>query len=287
MTKWPLSLFKNNPSLQPDSERSGAQVPLQILSDLHLEATNAYESFEIPPRSPYLVLAGDVGRLVDYDAYLAFLQRQTAQFELVFLVLGNHEFYEFSHKEGIEKARQLANEPVLNGRLILLQRERYNIPESKVTILGCTLWSSIAADKQKNIQMRVQDYVKIQGWSTQSHNEAHSQDLAWLKDQVRHVREEGDRKIVVITHHAPMMKHTSAPQHKDSPVASAFGSDLLVSRRMKEWDGVKVWVYGHTHFTTDFDKGGVRVISNQRGYAMPWMEDDKGFNPEKVVHVAY
>ncbi|KAL2849596.1 putative calcineurin-like phosphoesterase [Aspergillus pseudoustus] len=282
MTKWSLSLFSNNPS-RPDSTKS---VPLQILSDIHLEATNAYETFSIPPCSPYLILAGDVGRLIDYDAYLSFLQRQTAQFERVFLVLGNHEFCDKSFEESIKKAQQLASEPALNGRLILLHRGRYDIPDSNVTILGCTLWSSIADDKAEGIRYKVQDFQKIQDWSIQAHNEAHRQDLSWLKDQVRRVREEGDRKIVVITHHAPMTKQTSAPQHKDSPVASAFGSDLLASRKMKEWEGVQLWVYGHTHFSTDFEKSGIRVVSNQRGYAMPWMDNDKGFNAEKVVHVA-
>lgn len=37
----------------------------QILSDLHLEINQEYLSFEIPVCAEHLVLAGDVGRLVD------------------------------------------------------------------------------------------------------------------------------------------------------------------------------------------------------------------------------
>lgn len=52
------------------------------------EVEKQYSTFEIPPSALCLVLAGDVGRLVDYKSHLAFLARQTQGFEKVFLVLG-------------------------------------------------------------------------------------------------------------------------------------------------------------------------------------------------------
>ncbi|KAK7605630.1 hypothetical protein BKA81DRAFT_226280 [Phyllosticta paracitricarpa] len=70
----------------------------QIVSDLHLEVGQQYSSFDIPASAPHLILAGD------YDAYLGFLRRQTEQFETVFLVLGNHEFYGITFGESIELA---------------------------------------------------------------------------------------------------------------------------------------------------------------------------------------
>ena len=97
-------------------------VPFQILSDLHLEVNQQYSTFDIPAAAPYLVLAGDAGRLVDYDAYLDFLKRQTDQFRSVFLVLRNHEFYGTSFANGLERAKRLEDEPCLNGKLALLHR---------------------------------------------------------------------------------------------------------------------------------------------------------------------
>src|SRR3954465_12501273 len=79
----------------------------QILSDLHLEVGQQYGSFKIPPAAPYLILAGDIGRLIDYDAYLGFLAIQTTNFDKVFLVLGNHEFYSLSFTTGLVQARKL------------------------------------------------------------------------------------------------------------------------------------------------------------------------------------
>ena len=42
---------------------------------------------------PFLLLAGDIGRLIDYDTYRGFLESQVARCRNVFLVLGKHEFY--------------------------------------------------------------------------------------------------------------------------------------------------------------------------------------------------
>ena len=113
--------------------------PLFRFSHLHLELNQQYLSFEIPVCAKNLILAGDIGRLVDYDNYLKFLQKQTDRFELVFLVLGNHEFYNDTLIAGLQKAQQLEQESCLNGRLVLLHRARYDVPGTNITILGCTL----------------------------------------------------------------------------------------------------------------------------------------------------
>lgn len=88
---------------------------------------------------------------MDYDNYRDFLRKQTDRFELVFLILGNHEFYSDSFAAGLQKARRLEPEPYLNRRLVL-HRGRYDIPGSHVTILGCTLWSSPM--KQRTLSCR-------------------------------------------------------------------------------------------------------------------------------------
>jgi hypothetical protein len=48
-------------------------VSLQYVSDLHLKSQETYASFEIPKVAPYLVLAGDIGCLKNYEKYLDFL----------------------------------------------------------------------------------------------------------------------------------------------------------------------------------------------------------------------
>ena len=72
------------------------RVSFQVLSDLHLKVDQEYASFDISVSARYLILASNIGHLVDYDAYLGFLVRRTQLSEKVFLALGNHEFHGMS-----------------------------------------------------------------------------------------------------------------------------------------------------------------------------------------------
>jgi hypothetical protein len=252
----------------------------------------------ISPSAPYLILAGDIGRLIDYDSYLSYLATQTAQFEHVFLVLGNHEFYGLSFTAGLECAQRLEEEAVLNGKLVLLHQRRFDIPYSDSTILGCTLWSKIPDDAREVVRMKVKDFERIEGWMVDDHNTCHEADLAWLWDQMLDIqrlnksvaRLEKARRVLVVTHHAPLMQETSSLKNFSNPWSSAFATDLLDDGR---WGGVKVWVFGHTHFTTQFEKHGIKVLSNQRGYVLPGSKEDesetkdrkKVFDVRKVVRV--
>ncbi|KAF7895067.1 hypothetical protein EAF00_006881 [Botryotinia globosa] len=90
---------------------------------------------------------------------------------------------------------------------------------------------------------------------------------------------EPERKILVITHHAPTIHGTSSTKNSNNPWGSAFATELLGDSSMS-WVDVKVWVFGHTHFTTDFEKNGIRVLSNQRGYVLPGSEGKKDAKSE-------
>ncbi|XWW95812.1 hypothetical protein V2A60_003780 [Cordyceps javanica] len=282
---------------------------VQILSDLHLEVGQQYAAFTFPATAPYLLLAGDVGRLVDYDGYRAFLAAQTARYEAVLLVLGNHEFYGLSRAAGLDAARRLAADPALAPRLVLLHRARWDSPRSRLTVLGCTLWSDVAADRAALVQARVADFRKVTGgWTVAAHCAAHREDAAWLRAQVASLDGDGgdgggsgsgsgsggQRRVLVATHHAPCLQGTSLPEHEGGPLASAFATEMLVDGA--GWAPVvRTWVFGHTHYSVDMVRGGVRVVANQRGYVFPPNPDaveghrpkrttaSGGFDPAKTV----
>lgn len=278
--------------------RYSPSTTFQIQSDLHLEVGQQYSSFIIPPSAPYLILAGDIGRLIDYEPYLAFLAEQTAKFEKVFLTLGNHEFYGLSFLAGLEKARQLEKEAVLNGRLTLLHQRRFDIPNSNIAILGCTLWSAVPVEAREVVRTKVKDFEEIKGWTVDDHNASHKADLVWLRNEALNIQQQNKsrlkgeqaRNILVVTHHAPSIQETSSPKNIGNPWTSAFATDLLGDDC---WSELKAWVFGHTHFTTQFEKNGIKVLSNQRGYVLPGSlgeervvrDGKKVFDVRKVVHM--
>lgn len=270
---------------------SRSSASFQVASDLHLEVSQQYQSFEIPTCAKRLILAGDIGRLADYDNYRDFLRMQTDRFELVYLILGNHEFYNDTFAAGLQKARQLEKEPSLDGRLILLHRGRYDIPGSHVTILGCTLWSKVPDEAREIVWSKIQDFRRIQDWTVEDHNKSHEADLAWLLGEIGSIQsknktENKRQSILVVTHHAPSLQDTSSPQHANNAWTSAFATDVL--SRISKSSCVKTWVFGHTHYTTEFRSQGIRVVANQRGYVLPWNKSTGSkdrFNIKKVIHV--
>ncbi|KAK4111397.1 ser/Thr protein phosphatase superfamily [Canariomyces notabilis] len=246
-----------------------AKPQVQILSDLHLEIGQQYSTFTFPATAPFLLLAGDIGRLIDYDGYRSFLESQAARYTKVFLVLGNHEFYGMDYASGLETARRLSQEPSLSDKVVLLHRSRWDDPNSCLTILGCTLWSAIPEDACALVEGNVNDFKQIKEWTAHNHNKVHSEEVAWLRDEVVRVQassQSGKRSILVVSHHAPCIKGSSRPEHDGSPWTPAFATDLVE----EEWcKGVKVWAFGHTHYSNRFWRNGIKLVSNQRGYTLP------------------
>ncbi|KAG8417364.1 hypothetical protein J3458_004874 [Metarhizium acridum] len=241
---------------------------VQLLSDLHLEIGQQYLSYTFPATAPFLLLGGDIGRLIDYDGYLKFLEAQVSRYEKVFLVLGNHEFYGLDYDAGLKEARRLVEEPSLADTLILLDKARWDDPNSALTIIGCTLWSAIPEEVSALIESKINDFKKIDGWTAQKHNEIHAREAAWLREQVAQATKEqsAKRQLLVATHHAPCMEGTSRPEDSNNPWTPAFATDLL---DQEGWAGINTWAFGHTHYSTDLVRNGVRLVANQRGYVLP------------------
>ena len=255
------------------------QSCFQIMSDLHLEVNHQYKTFDIPVLAPILLLAGDVGQLQHYDDYLAFLDRQCHNFDLVCLVLGNHEFYGTSRENGLRLARKLEQEDKLDGRLKILSRDRVDVLD-KVSILGCTLHSNIRDENQTVISAKVKDFIRIEGWTVQDHIEEHRKDLQWLRDQL--TINDLKQHVIVMTHHAPLAKGCCNPQMEGSILHDAFSTDII--DKHSELCRADWWVFGHTHHTTQLKQNGIHLVSNQRGYVLNTAKappDRSGWRKEK------
>ena len=243
---------------------------VQVLSDLHLEVGQQYSSYTFLASAPLLLLAGDIGRLKDYDGYLHFLHAQATRYTKLFLVLGNHEFYDLEYEKGLALAQRLVAEHSLADKVVLLHRAQWDDPDSCLTIIGCTLWSALPGDVHEVVAAKISDFKKIQQWTPKRHNQVHTEEAAWLRERVaimQSVDNSSRRRLLVATHHAPCIEGTSRPEHTANPWTAAFATDLL--QQPNVWDGVRAWVFGHTHYSTAFLREGIRVVANQRGYVLP------------------
>ncbi|KAK2846426.1 hypothetical protein FQN49_005731 [Arthroderma sp. PD_2] len=292
--------------------RSRRTIRFQFMSDLHLEVGQQYSNFEIVPCASRLVLAGDIGRLADYQPFRDFLCSVCQKFEQVFLVLGNHEFFGVSRDEGLQLADNLQTDPQLTDKLVVMNRKRVDLKD--VTILGCTLHSHIPPEAEEIVRTRVNDFRRIVGWTVANHSEEHARDVKWLENEISLIRQiDSDsgskRTIMVISHHAPLTRGASKPSDEANPWSSAFATSLIGKKEKSCLDDVQWWIFGHTHHCSELDCGQVKLVSNQRGYVLPGRDNIDGtevsrkstsqllkiwgnsrrprdtFNPEKVIEV--
>ncbi|KAI0361759.1 Ser/Thr protein phosphatase superfamily protein [Trametes cingulata] len=269
-----------------------------LLSDLHLEVERigvrtAADSdgdlyqFDFRAVADHLALLGDIGMTLD-DRLFVWIRAQLARFNTVFYVPGNHEPYWSSLDDSLGRLSEFAascqsapTDPAHPlGQFVLLNRKRYDISPT-LTVLGCTLWARLNPGDLDILRWSLSDFHRIDGFDPTTYQAAHARDAKWLEQSVEHIAcNEPHRRIVIMTHHAPTVEGTSDPKFVDGPTGSAFATEFVGS---KIWRSgvVKAWMFGHTHWCCDFERDGVRVVSNQRGYK----DGAPGFVPDKVVEL--
>lgn len=261
---------------------SPPKTSFQVLSDLHLDHDSQYLTFHIPVSAPFLILAGNIGRLADYESYLSFLIRRCNLHEKVFLVLGSLEFHGLGWMDGLQLAHKMEKEPATKGRLEVLYETMSEVPGTNVVLLGATLWSKIPDQDVAAVLKKMSEFDEtsgvLGGWSVEKHNAEHKRDLRWLRQEVANATKPAAgpdgklasgpqtgneaKQIVIVTSFAPDLREALDPWQVDAPWSSAYGTDML---NAIEWKGVKTWICGTTGRTCEFKKNGITVICNQRG----------------------
>nr|OQO19868.1 hypothetical protein B0A51_12224 [Rachicladosporium sp. CCFEE 5018] len=234
---------------------------IQYVSDLHLERIGY--KYEVVKAAPILILAGDIGRFCDYDRHRDFLSNQCepGSFDTVLLIAGNHEFHGSSRHEGLQAAERLVDESCMNGKLHFLNRGRFDVPGSDVTVLGCKLHSFIPPDFTR----LTSDFQRIKDWRATMHNAEHERDLSWLRESLSEQRKAApERKIVTATHYAPMYDRVCHPKNEGNALSDCFSSNsFAILQKQGLLSSVTHWISCHTHWNVDFKRDGVRMVSNQ------------------------
>jgi predicted phosphodiesterase len=248
---------------------------LQIVSDLHLETPISSPSYHyrLEVQASNLCLLGDIGLIQDSRLFV-WLERclKITPNLRVFFVIGNHKPYGITLEQCREKMKSFSSRmrKVYRDRLHLLDRTRYDLSPT-VTILGCTLWTAVEKQQANEVQLRRTDFNQTRGikeWPLADHLREHQTDLQWLNEEVSQIEiHEPNRQAVILTHHSPT-KHSLAdnPEHQGSSVSSGFVSDLS-SQICWTSSVVKVWAFGHTHYSCNFSDDSKLVVSNQKGYS--------------------
>lgn len=221
---------------------------VQICSDLHIEFYDEVAE-ELPdmlvPSAPVLGLLGDIGDPAS-PAYGRFLRDMAEKFELVLVLLGNHEYYSHEHARGsggaggehsaaihCEMHRKVRDICDAHPRLLLMHNK--SIVVNGVRVIGSTLWSDIPVLDQPTVEATMNDYALIRkrgaavspdpaeaapaaGGALRCITCAdtvawHQQAVGFITRELRRSTAAGEQASLVLTHHVPSMVGVASARH--------------------------------------------------------------------------
>ncbi len=237
---------------------------IQYASDLHLEQYDVMPPNLIVKSSDNLALVGDIGDPYS-KMYLEFLKEMSLKFETVFILNGNHEFYNHDYNETKIKIGEVIRE---FENIYFMDNDVYDF--ENVRIIGSTLWSDITLNASRYIN----DYRRINMGSRKLSRE---DTVEFFNDSVKYIKTklDVDKPVIILTHHAPHPIMNGI--FEGNRLQSAFSTDL--SYLLKK--PVIAWICGHTHQTIETTINEVKLCSNQLGYK----DENTGYKNNKVLEL--
>lgn len=275
-------------------------MKLKLLSDLHLEMS-AYH-VRNDENNDVLILAGDIlisQTLHDYNQdnidmvedpedfsmgqiravrYRQFVKDCSNSFNHVIVIAGNHEFYNGNFHKGLEYLREEYGQ---YPNVHFLEDDCIEIDD--VLFVGGTLWTDLNNFDQlteimiKNmmndyhvIKNDAKGYRKLLPVDTQ---QRHVKTLNYIKQIVT---QNPDKKIVVVTHHAPSSQSIMERYKEDHIMNGGYYSEL--SEFILDNPQIKKWFHGHMHSHFRYQIGETEVICNPRGYKTNIYNEDTNWD---------
>jgi UDP-2,3-diacylglucosamine pyrophosphatase LpxH len=262
-------------------------MKFQLMSDLHLEF-GPYQPKNKGAET--LLIAGDAFVSGDYvrlendsytatqylegiDRYFKFLEVASQEFDNIIHISGNHEHYggDFAKTRNTLQNKLFADFP----KVTHLENDGIFFDGGDVCVLGATLWTDFANRNESIMRVAshtMNDYYKIintnrpvtasnvlQSLEPIDIYETHINSKLWLESIIDAMP---NKKIVVMTHHAPSHKSVLGTHKKD--YSELYASDL--DNFIEERDNISVWCHGHVHHNKDYMIGNTRVLCAPRGY---------------------
>jgi predicted phosphohydrolase len=248
---------------------------IQYCSDLHLEFSENREFLKNNPliiKGDILILAGDIIPFAQLDKASEFLNFISDNFEAVYWVPGNHEYYHFD----IANKKKVLNEKV-RGNVFLVNN--ISILQKSIHLLFTTLWGNISPLNEWIVSQSVFDFkiIKMNGepFTPLHFNTLHMEAKQFLE---KVLKQNVIGTTIIVTHHVPTLINYPAI-YKGSNINEAFVVEM--TDFIKNC-GADYWIYGHHHCNTPaFDIGKTRLITNQLGYLI--YNEQEGFMAGKVI----
>jgi len=285
-------------------------MKIRVYSDIHidhyfangvpLDANTGEVKCWAPPVLPddketTLILAGDLWtgtRFIEFAGY-SWITEVSTRFKNVLIVLGNHDYWPGNNALTILGGGDTCN-------AMLQDFGCYNVKvldcdtwaDGEYLFVGCTLWTDMNSNNALSMY-NMPRFMAYDGkcaydtgpngqwtrFTSEKWVQTHAKHRAYIKQIAEQNR---DKKIVVITHHLPLL-FLGDPRYQGDKSNHYYMSDL--SDVILDNEHIVMWIYGHTHYQNDVmfpsssGYDGCRMLNNSVGYVSEGHELSK-----KVKH---
>lgn len=242
-------------------------MKLRILSDIHCDI-NGFRDTTFDFGEDFVICCGDISG--DRFSTEFWINKNIKQ---GIVVGGNHLGYQ-EVSENKQDSFNLSIKYLQNkfkDKIYFLENQSITI--DNVIFIGCILFTDFELYNQKSeceliASKSLNDFIyvkllksgKLVRIQTTDQIRMHNKSKKYIETICK---ENPDKKIVVITHHAPSLK--SIPeQYKDDYLSASFASNL--EELIAKYDNLKLWCHGHIHNNVDYNLYGTRIVANPLGY---------------------
>jgi predicted phosphodiesterase len=301
-------------------------MKVQIISDIHLEfykdSFNNFSSIiKKDPECDILFLAGDIGH-IECKIYKPFLQYVSDNWEEIYYVLGNHEFYQINNNidkiKSYEKLLEYYDALMLEYWNIHLLTEKNNdihhIFDKKngtlYFILGNIGWSFANINTIPYCRQPLNDYNYIytsinnrklyinNEWMLNKHIECLKNINLSLTEKLKfekiqsiediYAENVNEVKFICLTHFPFADYEKVSLQNKkynlyNDPLKPYFCN--YYDKYKKYLEFYDILIAGHTHYSYNYKNNNVRFISNQKGYKDEARIHKPNYNPSCVFNI--
>lgn len=236
----------------------------QVYSDLHLEFSKRIP--QIPAEADNLILAGDITTSKHMKKLDELFKYCSNKWKHIYYICGNHEFYSGDDLNTLKSSYREACDKYDNVHFL---DSEYIIIDG-IAIYGFIGWTPLSKYIIEHGYDVLCDFELIKiGTSHLTPKmmiRMSNEELDKFKEFISKVNNEEIlcESVIIVSHFPPIREGTSAPEYSNSELQPYFSWSNIM--RNLSCPKIKVWVSGHTHWSYDFVKDGIRYFSNQIGY---------------------